>query len=91
METRHPKGQEKSPPPPPPRTIKGKVSTCSYTLKCSVTTCAADNDFTDVMVKDVLIAGLADEEVKKDVLGWQDLDRKTLEETVSFIEAKEMV
>ena len=47
-------------------------------------------DFTDVMVKDVVVAGLVDEEVKKDVLGWSDLDDKSLEETITFIEAKEM-
>ena len=42
------------------------------------------------MVKDVVISGLADEDVKKDVLGWSDLDNKTLDETITFIEAKEM-
>ena len=70
--------------------VKGKAATCSYSLECSSGTCARVNDFTDVMVKDVIITGLADEEVKRDVLGWSDLDNKSLEETVTFIEAKEM-
>ena len=42
------------------------------------------------MVKDVLISGLADEDIKRDVLGLPDLDSKSLEDTVSFVEAKEM-
>ena len=70
--------------------VKGKAATCSYSLQCSSGTCTQMNDFTDVMVKDVVITGLADEEVKRDVLGWSDLDDKSLEETVNFIEAKEM-
>ena len=42
------------------------------------------------MVKDAVISGLADEDFKKDVFGWSDLDNKTLDETITFIEAKKM-
>ena len=31
-----------------------------------------------------------DDDVKMEVLGWVDLDKKSLEETVAFVEAKEM-
>ena len=48
------------------------------------------NDFTDIIVKDVLVAGLVDEDIKKDVLGWSELDTKDVNETVAFIESKEM-
>ena len=70
--------------------VKGKAATCSYSVVCSSGACAQINDFTDVMVKDVVISGLVDEDIKKEVLGWSDLDDKTLEETITFIEAKEM-
>ena len=70
--------------------VKGKAATCSYSVICSSGTCTQVIDFTDVMVKDVVIAGLVDEEVKKDVLGWTDLDNKSLQETITFIKAKEM-
>ena len=70
--------------------IKGKAATCSYQKGCSATACTHVNDYTDMFVKDVLIAGLADDDIKREVLGWADLDRKTVEETVAFIEAKEM-
>lgn len=48
-------------------------------------------DFTNIIAKEVLISVLADEEVKRDVLGCRDLDTKTADEIVMFIEAKEMV
>lgn len=70
--------------------VKGKAATCSYSVDCSSGTCTQVIDFTNIMVKDVIIAGLADEDVKKDVLGWSDLDDRSLEETITFIEAKEM-
>ena len=70
--------------------VKGKAATCAYIVTCSSEICTQVIDFTDIMVKDVLIAGLVDEEIRKEVLGWADLDSKSLKETVSFIEAKEM-
>ena len=49
--------------------------------------CTSEVDFTDI-VKDVLIAGLVDDETRKDVLGWAEVDDKTVEETVTLVEAK---
>ena len=70
--------------------IKGKALTCAYQKKCSSQTCATVIDFTDVLVKDILIAGLVDEDIEKDALGRAKVDIKTVEETISYIEAKEM-
>ena len=42
------------------------------------------------MVKDVLIAGIADAEISKDLLGWNDLDKKSDREVVEFVEEKEI-
>ena len=69
--------------------VRGKVNTCSYSITCSSDICNQVIDFTDIMVEDVVVAGLADEETKKEVLGWSDLDNN-LAGTVTFIEAKEM-
>ena len=49
--------------------LRGKSATCAYTKKCSLATCTQMNDYTDTIVKDVLVAGLADEDIKKEVLG----------------------
>ena len=46
--------------------------------------------FSDVIVKDVFISGIADDEIKREVLGWSQLDEKSIEETVAYVEAKEM-
>jgi len=70
--------------------IKGKAATCAYNVDCSAPACHQSVDFTDVIVKDVLISGLAEDEIKREVLGWAGLDASTMEETVSFLEAKEM-
>ena len=37
--------------------VRGKAETCSYTTRCS---CDLTINFTDIIVKDVLIAGIAD-------------------------------
>ena len=70
--------------------IKGKAATCAYTADCTAPTCTQSVDFTDIIVKDVLISGLAEDEIKREVLGWAGLDESSMEETVSFIETKEM-
>lgn len=71
--------------------INGKAVTCSCSLECSSATCTNQVDFTDVRdVKDSLINGLSGGDIKKDVLGWADLDNKTVHETVAFVEAREI-
>ena len=65
--------------------VKGKAATCSYSIACSGEECTQVNDFTDVMVKDVVISGLVDEDVKKEVLGWSDLANKTLDQRIACI------
>ena len=68
--------------------VKGKAQTCAFHKNCSQ--CDHPVDYTDEMVKYVIISGIADEEIKKEVLGIPDLDKKTLNDTVTTIENKEM-
>ena len=70
--------------------VRGKAATCGYKQVCCGTGCNVETDFTEIILKDVLIAGLVDEEIKKEVLGWSEVDEKTVEETLTFIEGKEM-
>ena len=37
-----------------------------------------------------MVTGLANEDIRKKVLGWESLDEKNFSETISFIEEKEM-
>ena len=70
--------------------INGKAATCAYTIDCSSETCNQKFNFTDIIVKDVLVTGLFDDDIRKEVLGWAELDKKGIQNTVGFIEAKEM-
>ena len=67
--------------------VKGKADTCSYAVRCE---CGKSVDYTTHQIKDVLVVGLNDPEIQREVLGWPELDKKSVAETVAFIESKEM-
>ena len=70
--------------------LKGKAMTCAYTITCGSPTCNHVTDFTDIMVKDVLVRGIVDDEIQKEVYGWNDVDTSTVNQTIAHIESKEM-
>ena len=72
--------------------VRSSASTCNFKIKCPKDCCRTepDVDYTLMVVKDVLIAGVADSDIRKDLLGWSDLDKKTDKEVVAFVEEKEM-
>ena len=65
--------------------LRGQASVCNFQVECK---CAAEVDYSNVMIRDALIRGLEDEEIRLDILG-QSAKDLTLEETLSFAEAKE--
>ena len=48
-----------------------------------------DVDFTDKVVKMVLLAGLADDDVKKEILANDKLGKMSLEQTISTVQIRE--
>lgn len=44
--------------------VRGKAHTCSFSKKCGTPTCLLPVDYTDDIIKYVLLAGVADEEIK---------------------------
>ena len=70
--------------------IQGKSATCAFKTPCGKGTCDNEVEFTDIITKYVLVNGLEDDDVKRETLGWKDLDTGTLGETIEFIEQKEM-
>lgn len=66
--------------------IKGQAVICNYVTQCP--SCAADINYTDAILRDVLSRGIADQEIQLDVLGDQNQDM-TLEEVLKFVETKE--
>ena len=68
--------------------LRGQAALCSYTAPCKVNGCLHSYDFSDVIILDNLVRGMADPEIMSDLLGDSKTDR-TLDETVLFIAQKE--
>ena len=66
---------------------------CNLVVPCIHQCCINDNKanipFTDIVVKHVVINGLHDVDIRREVLGVVDLDDKSLAETIGIIESKE--
>lgn len=66
--------------------LRGQASECNFVIPC--TNCGHRVNFSEVYVGDALCRGLADPEIRQDLLGDTKRDR-TVEETLQFVEAKE--
>ena len=63
------------------------------TLQCDVlirVVLAKNQCYTSKVVKDILVAGIADTDIRKDVLGHPNLDTMLDKDIVKFVEEKEM-
>ena len=67
--------------------ITAKANICDLSVKCE--DCNKGISFADVLSKYVMLNGLSDIEILRDILGTSDIDSKTLNETTALIEAKE--
>ena len=65
--------------------LRGHASVCGFQVECK---CKSSVDYSNIMVRDALVRGLEDEEIRLDILGnpKQDL---TLEEVLKYADAKE--
>ena len=72
--------------------VRASASTCEYEVKCPHECCAERGtiDYTPKVVKDILIVGIADEEIRKEVLSTTGLDDKTDKDIVQLVEEKEI-
>ena len=71
--------------------VKAQASTCNFIVKCGRECCvdAPEVDYTPLVVKDILISGIADPDIRKDVLEWPELESKSAKDLVGFVEGKE--
>ena len=67
--------------------VRGKAETCSYTTKCS---CNSTVNFTDIIMRDVLIAGISDLDIRRDILGTDAILQRPVNDVISLVESKEM-
>lgn len=72
--------------------VRAAASTCDFNIQCPKPCCKDEKpiDYTSKVVKDILVAGIADPEIRKDVLGHPDLDKMVDKEIVKLVEEKEM-
>ena len=70
---------------------KGKAETCSFrtSVKCECNR-TVEVDYTTETVRDVLLAGIADLDIRREALSMQNIQKKTLNEVISFVESREM-
>ena len=68
--------------------LKGQAGECNFVKTCTNTACAIDIDYSDDMIRDALLQGIADDEIRLEILGHSN-QKLTLEETLQLIEAKE--
>ena len=72
--------------------VRASASTCEYEIKCPHACCRQQKpiDYTAKVVKDILLVGIADDEIRKDVLGATGLDEKSDRDIVQLVEEKEI-
>ena len=70
--------------------VQGKAQTCGFT---TLHTCKCGEqeevDYTQDVIKDVVLAGIGDPEIQTSVLDCDGIEEKTLNEVISLIERKE--
>ena len=53
-------------------------------------TCLREVDFTDSIIRDVLISGIADLDIRREVLGMRAILERAVNDVISLVEGKEM-
>ena len=66
--------------------VRGKAETCEFTTKCE---CGKNVDYTPHMSRDVLLNGIADPDIRREVLGTRDITQTAVNDVISLVEAKE--
>ena len=65
--------------------VRSKAETCAYITKC---TCLREVDFTDSIIRDVLIAGIADLDIHREVLGTSAILERAVNDVISSSKAR---
>ena len=67
--------------------VRGKADTCAFTIDC---TCGLKINYTDHMIRDTLLNGIADDKIRPEILGGADILTRAVNEIVALVESKEM-
>ena len=66
---------------------RGKAETCEFRARCG---CGQSVDYTDHVIVDVLLSGISDPDIKRDVLGSDSVLSKPVNDVIALVECKEM-
>lgn len=71
--------------------VKGKAETCGFakTVKCMCGT-TVTADYTEEVVRDVLLAGIVDVDIRREALSAKDIQSSPLNEIIALVESREM-
>ena len=71
--------------------VRGKAETCQFNMKAKCD-CNRDLvvDYTEPMIRDVLLAGISDPDIRREALGTDAIQLYTLNDLVALIETKEI-
>ena len=73
--------------------VMGKAITCNFKIKCTHEHVNAGNevyvDYTKEMIRHVILNGLYDDDIRRDVFGHQNLETMAVSDLISLIEGKE--
>ena len=67
--------------------VRGKAETCAFTTTCE---CGKNVDYTDHAIRDVLLNGLSDPDIRREVLGTKDVLKTPVNDVIALVENKEM-
>ena len=65
--------------------VRGKAETCGFTTKCK---CGHDAEYTEEVIRDVLLAGIADVDIRRDALSMPGILDKTTNDVIAIIETR---
>jgi hypothetical protein len=67
--------------------VRGKAEACEFTARC---VCGLNVDYTDHSIRDALLGGINDPDIRREVLGTANILRTPVNDVIGIIENKEM-
>lgn len=67
--------------------VRGKAETCAYSTQCE---CGKTVDYTDQIIRDVLLNRIYDSDIRRGVLGTKAILQKAVNGVIALVENKEM-
>ena len=67
--------------------VRGTAETCAFS---AAFTCGKNVEYTNHVIRDVLLSGIADPDIRREVLGTLDILTKAVNDVIALVENKEM-